>query len=82
MLTAQWTHRLPFIQQQSPAELAASLIIRTLDKYEDLEDTKFSVIDFCSGGGGTCTPTLSPPAPSSCGACRVLTHPTHQAPSP
>lgn len=57
MLTAQWTHRLPFFQTVSPAERAASLILRTLSEIEDQDSSKLSVIDFCSGGGGP-TPVI------------------------
>ncbi|KAK5019418.1 hypothetical protein LTR16_002664 [Cryomyces antarcticus] len=57
MLTAQWTHRLPFLQSITPAERAAALILRTLDQIEDLEESKFTIIDFCSGGGGP-VPTI------------------------
>ncbi|KAF2400266.1 hypothetical protein EJ06DRAFT_556604 [Trichodelitschia bisporula] len=57
MLTAQWTHRIPFLQQVSPAELAASLIIRTLDGIPNGDKDKLSVVDFCSGAGGP-TPTI------------------------
>lgn len=47
MLTAQWTHRLPFVQSVSPAELAAVLLHNVLDETDDIK-----VIDFCSGAGG------------------------------
>ncbi|TKA65064.1 hypothetical protein B0A49_06000 [Cryomyces minteri] len=57
MLTAQWTHRLPFLQSITPAERAAALILRTLGQIEDLEELKFTIIDFCSGGGGP-VPTI------------------------
>ncbi|RDI84824.1 hypothetical protein Vi05172_g5455 [Venturia inaequalis] len=51
-LTAAWIHRFPLLQKASPAELAASLIIRTLDEMPDLENIKLSLVDFCSGAGG------------------------------
>lgn len=54
MLTAEWTHKLPFIQSTSPAKRAAALIIRTLDRMPEVEKGKFSIVDFCSGGGGAC----------------------------
>ncbi|TKA75748.1 hypothetical protein B0A49_02583 [Cryomyces minteri] len=57
MLTAQWTHRLPFLQSITPAERAAALILWTLGQIEDLEESKFTIIDFCSGGGGP-VPTI------------------------
>lgn len=52
MLTAQWTRTMPFVQTQAPAELAAGLV---LDAFENLDDSKheWTVIDFCSGAGGT-----------------------------
>lgn len=46
------THKLPFIQRVSPAELAAELIRRALDDIDDINDEKYTVIDFCSGAGG------------------------------
>ncbi|KAF1345473.1 hypothetical protein BDV97DRAFT_361171 [Delphinella strobiligena] len=52
MLTAQWTHRLPLLQTTSPAELAADVISRALDEVSDINDEKYTVIDFCSGAGG------------------------------
>lgn len=52
MLAAEWTHRLPIIQQTSPAEMAATLIVKALDEIKDVEGSKLTVVDFCSGGGG------------------------------
>jgi hypothetical protein len=49
-LTAQWTKRLPIIQAQPPAALAADLVSNILDTLDD--GSKWRVIDFCSGGGG------------------------------
>jgi hypothetical protein len=51
-LTAAWIHRFPLLQKASPAELAANLIMRTLDEMPDLENIKLSLVDFCSGAGG------------------------------
>lgn len=51
-LTAAWVHKLPLLQKASPAELAANLIIRTLDEMPDLDNIKLSLVDFCSGAGG------------------------------
>jgi hypothetical protein len=53
MLTAAWTHRTPLLQKASPAELAANLIKRTLDDLDNNETSEISVVDFCSGAGGT-----------------------------
>ncbi|KAI5246289.1 hypothetical protein E4T42_06414 [Aureobasidium subglaciale] len=52
MLTAQWTRKLPFIQQSAPAELAARLIHTFLDDFPDIDTEQYFVIDFCSGAGG------------------------------
>lgn len=52
MLTALWTHRLPFIQPASPAELAATLIAHAVDELEENPNTEVVIVDFCSGGGG------------------------------
>jgi hypothetical protein len=52
MLTAAWTLRIPLIQRMSPAELAAEMVLRTLDEIGYDGNTKLSVIDFCSGAGG------------------------------
>jgi hypothetical protein len=52
MLTAAWIHRFPCIQQTSPAELAAEMVLRTLDEVGYDGDSKISVVDFCSGAGG------------------------------
>lgn len=52
MLAAEWTHRLPLLQQQSPADMAADLIVRALDEIKDAEGSRLTVVDFCSGGGG------------------------------
>ncbi|KAH7061536.1 hypothetical protein B0J12DRAFT_299221 [Macrophomina phaseolina] len=52
MLAAEWTHRLPIIQQSSPADMAADLIVKALDEIRDVEGSKLTVVDFCSGGGG------------------------------
>ena len=44
---------MPLLQKVSPAELAASIILRTLEEdIGDLDTSKISVIDFCSGAGG------------------------------
>lgn len=43
---------MPFFQKVSPAELAAIVILRTLEEIGDLDKNKISVIDFCSGAGG------------------------------
>ncbi|KAK5119331.1 hypothetical protein LTR85_007687 [Meristemomyces frigidus] len=51
-LTAQWTKRLPLLQQRSPAELAADAIREALDSIEDVDTANWTVIDFCSGAGG------------------------------
>ncbi|KAI5200529.1 hypothetical protein E4T39_05651 [Aureobasidium subglaciale] len=52
MLTAQWTRKLPLIQQSTPAELAAKLIHTFLDDFPDIDTERYFVIDFCSGAGG------------------------------
>ena len=52
MLTAQWTRKLPLIQQTAPAELAARLIHAFLDDFPDIDSEQYFVIDFCSGAGG------------------------------
>ena len=52
ILTAAWIYKVPLLQKISPAELAAAVILRTLEEIEDLETSKISVIDFCSGAGG------------------------------
>ncbi|KAL1647342.1 hypothetical protein SLS58_002670 [Diplodia intermedia] len=51
MLAAEWTHRLPLIQRVSPADMAASLIVKALDEIKD-DGSRITVVDFCSGGGG------------------------------
>ncbi|OJD35877.1 uncharacterized protein BKCO1_1400025 [Diplodia corticola] len=51
MLAAEWTHRLPLIQHASPADMAASLIVKALDELKD-DGSSITVVDFCSGGGG------------------------------
>ncbi|KAK0366325.1 hypothetical protein LTR91_007505 [Friedmanniomyces endolithicus] len=52
-LTAQWAKRLPFIQRQSPAELAADAVLSAINSLHDIEMEEWTVIDFCSGAGGT-----------------------------
>lgn len=52
ILAAAWTYRVPYLQKISPAELAALVILRTLEDIGNLEDSKISVVDFCSGSGG------------------------------
>lgn len=52
ILTAAWIYKIPFFQKVSPAELAAIVILRTLEEIGDLDKNKISVIDFCSGAGG------------------------------
>jgi len=52
MLTAQWTRKLPLIQETAPAELAARLIHAFLDDFPDIDSEQYFVIDFCSGAGG------------------------------
>ena len=52
MLTAQWTHQLPFVQKAAPAELAAGLIRIFLDEFPDIDTERYFIIDFCSGAGG------------------------------
>jgi hypothetical protein len=42
----------PYLQKVSPAELAAAVILRTLEEIGDIDNSKISVIDFCSGAGG------------------------------
>lgn len=44
---------MPFLQKQCPAELAAKLILDALEDIDDLEESKYTIIDFCSGAGGT-----------------------------
>ncbi|EMC95459.1 hypothetical protein BAUCODRAFT_542157 [Baudoinia panamericana UAMH 10762] len=51
-LTAQWTQRMPIVQQQAPAELAAAALCTAFDTIEDIDTADWRVIDFCSGGGG------------------------------
>jgi hypothetical protein len=66
-LTKHWTQRIPLLQPQSPAELAATVI---LDVFRSIEESssspssdgegqgeegsaaKWKVVDFCSGSGG------------------------------
>lgn len=50
MLAAQWNHRIPLLQGQSPAKLAAELLAETLAKHVDTDC--LTVVDFCSGAGG------------------------------
>jgi hypothetical protein len=52
LLTTAWSQKVPLLQKVTPAELAAKLILRTLDDIGDLNEGKISVIDFCSGAGG------------------------------
>lgn len=51
-LTAQWTKRLPFLQQHPPAKLAAEAILEALSGIADINTAEWTVIDFCSGAGG------------------------------
>ncbi|KAK5736935.1 hypothetical protein LTR17_007079 [Elasticomyces elasticus] len=51
-LTAQWTKKLPLIQKQSPAELAADAVLSAINSLDDIETAEWTVIDFCSGAGG------------------------------
>ncbi|KAK5704962.1 hypothetical protein LTR97_002076 [Elasticomyces elasticus] len=51
-LTAQWTKKLPFIQRQPPAELAADAVLSAINSLDDIETAEWTVIDFCSGAGG------------------------------
>ncbi|KAK4548003.1 hypothetical protein LTR36_010723 [Oleoguttula mirabilis] len=51
-LTAQWTKRLPILQQRAPADLAADAILEALSSIEDVNTADWTVIDFCSGAGG------------------------------
>ncbi|KAK5704623.1 hypothetical protein LTR17_021717 [Elasticomyces elasticus] len=51
-LTAQWTKKLPLIQQQSPAELAADAVLSAINSLDDIDTAEWTVIDFCSGAGG------------------------------
>ncbi|KAK4902620.1 hypothetical protein LTR27_000558 [Elasticomyces elasticus] len=51
-LTAQWTKKLPFIQKQAPAELAADAVLSAINSLDDIETAEWTVIDFCSGAGG------------------------------
>ncbi|KAK7546267.1 hypothetical protein BKA81DRAFT_31827 [Phyllosticta paracitricarpa] len=57
VLASEWTHRLPFIQPKSPAELAATVIVEALDDFAELDDSGLAVVDFCSGSGGP-VPTI------------------------
>lgn len=49
-LTAHWTQRLPIIQSQPPAALAADLLSSLLTSVDD--PSYWKIIDFCSGAGG------------------------------
>ena len=51
-LTAQWTHRLPFIQSRSPADLASLLMQRVMALVPDADSRAYTVIELCSGAGG------------------------------
>ncbi|TKA83430.1 hypothetical protein B0A55_00328 [Friedmanniomyces simplex] len=51
-LTAQWTQRLPFLQRQSPAELAADAVLSAINSLHGIDTEEWTVIDFCSGAGG------------------------------
>ncbi|KAF2839562.1 hypothetical protein M501DRAFT_1010660 [Patellaria atrata CBS 101060] len=51
-LTFEWTHRIPIIQTKSPAQRASDLLLRTLNRVPELSNSKLTIIDFCSGGGG------------------------------
>lgn len=55
LLMAFWTHRIPFIQPITVAELAADIILDALKQYPG--DTDFVICDFASGAGGP-TPTI------------------------
>ena len=44
------------LQKASPADKAASLIARALQRLDKMDDSKLSVVDFCSGGGGAYFP--------------------------
>lgn len=57
VLTSEWTHRVPFIQPKSPAELAAAVILEALDEFADPDESGLTVVDFCSGSGGP-VPTI------------------------
>lgn len=49
-MTKHWTQRIPLLQTQSPAELAAGVIHDVFRAVEGEDDWK--VVDFCSGSGG------------------------------
>ncbi|KAK3071812.1 hypothetical protein LTR53_007983 [Teratosphaeriaceae sp. CCFEE 6253] len=51
-LTAQWTKRMPLLQRQYPAKLAADAVLEAIDGIGDIDTADWEVIDFCSGGGG------------------------------
>jgi hypothetical protein len=52
MLTAAWTLCIPFVQKSSPAELAAAMVLKTLDEIGYDGNSRISIVDFCSGAGG------------------------------
>ncbi|KAI9750307.1 MAG: hypothetical protein M1815_001873 [Lichina confinis] len=51
-LTLFWTHRLPYIQPQSPAEIAARVVLSAVEELGRENASDAVVVDFCSGGGG------------------------------
>jgi hypothetical protein len=51
-LTKHWTQRIPLLQQQSPAELAAAVIHDVFRAIESEGKDEWKVVDFCSGSGG------------------------------
>ncbi|KAF2115603.1 hypothetical protein BDV96DRAFT_492478 [Lophiotrema nucula] len=53
MLQKQWTHRIPFIQEQSPASTASTHLQTVINKVADVPGLpRLTVVDFCAGGGG------------------------------
>lgn len=52
MLTKQWTRKLPLIQKQPPARLAADTIIDRISEVCSIQTKPVEVVEFCAGGGG------------------------------
>ncbi|KAF2865353.1 hypothetical protein BDV95DRAFT_257728 [Massariosphaeria phaeospora] len=52
MLDQQWSHKLPFLQPQSPAQLACERLDAIINEVALMDDTPLEVTDLCAGGGG------------------------------
>jgi hypothetical protein len=52
MLTEQWAHQLPLVQEQSPAFFASLALDFAIEKTEQNYPGPLAIVDLCAGGGG------------------------------